>query len=31
VRWDDPTLAVAWPLPPAAMSEQDRAWGALRP
>lgn len=31
VRWDDPTLAVAWPLPPAVMSEQDRAWGTLRP
>ena len=30
VRWDDPTLAVSWPLPPAVMSEQDRAWGALR-
>lgn len=30
VRWDDPTLAIAWPLPPAVMSDQDRAWGPLR-
>jgi dTDP-4-dehydrorhamnose 3,5-epimerase len=30
VRWDDPALGVVWPLPPAVMSEQDRAWGALR-
>ena len=31
VRWDDATLAVAWPLPPSVMSDQDRAWGTLRP
>jgi dTDP-4-dehydrorhamnose 3,5-epimerase len=23
VRWDDPTLAVRWPLPPGPMSERD--------
>jgi dTDP-4-dehydrorhamnose 3,5-epimerase len=30
VRWDDPTLAIAWPLPPEVLSEQDRGWGLLR-
>lgn len=25
VRWDDPTLAIAWPEPPAVISERDRA------
>lgn len=25
-RWDDPAFAIAWPLPPAVMSEKDRAW-----
>src|SRR4051794_2340988 len=25
VRWDDPDLAVDWPLPPAMMSDRDRA------
>jgi dTDP-4-dehydrorhamnose 3,5-epimerase len=29
VRWDDPTLAIEWPLPPAVLSPQDRAWGPL--
>jgi dTDP-4-dehydrorhamnose 3,5-epimerase len=29
VRWDDPTLAIQWPTPPAVMSEQDRKWGLL--
>ena len=24
VRWDDPTLAIAWPLPVAALSDRDR-------
>jgi len=24
VRWDDPTLAIAWPLPVAGLSERDR-------
>ena len=25
VRWDDPQLAVAWPLPPTELSERDRS------
>ncbi len=25
VRWDDPALAIAWPLPPAEISDRDRA------
>ena len=25
VRWDDPRLAVAWPLPPTELSERDRS------
>jgi dTDP-4-dehydrorhamnose 3,5-epimerase len=29
VRWDDPTLAVQWPIPPTVVSEQDRRWGFL--
>ena len=30
VRWDDPTLAIQWPLPPSMLSEQDRRWGLLK-
>jgi dTDP-4-dehydrorhamnose 3,5-epimerase len=26
VRWDDPAFGIRWPLPPAAMSDRDRAW-----
>ena len=29
IRWDDPTLAIRWPLPPAMLSEQDQRWGFL--
>jgi len=29
VRWDDPTLAIAWPVTPAVISERDRTWPAL--
>jgi dTDP-4-dehydrorhamnose 3,5-epimerase len=29
VRWDDPTLAVQWPIPPTVVSDQDRRWGPL--
>ncbi len=25
VRWDDPRLAIAWPVAPAIVSERDRA------
>ncbi|MGE3274319.1 MAG: dTDP-4-dehydrorhamnose 3,5-epimerase [Vicinamibacterales bacterium] len=31
IRWDDPTLAIAWPLAPTGLSDQDRGWGPLRP
>jgi dTDP-4-dehydrorhamnose 3,5-epimerase len=33
VAWDDPELAIPWPLPPALVSDRDRAapsWHALR-
>jgi dTDP-4-dehydrorhamnose 3,5-epimerase len=29
IRWDDPTLAIQWPIPPSVMSDQDRRWGLL--
>ena len=29
LRYDDPTVAIAWPLPPVAVSEQDRRWPFL--
>jgi dTDP-4-dehydrorhamnose 3,5-epimerase len=29
VRWDDPTLNIPWPLPPAAISLQDTRWPSL--
>ena len=29
VRWDDPSLAIAWPIAPAVLSDQDRGWGLL--
>jgi dTDP-4-dehydrorhamnose 3,5-epimerase len=29
IRWDDPTLAVTWPLPPSMLSDQDKRWGFL--
>jgi dTDP-4-dehydrorhamnose 3,5-epimerase len=25
-RWNDPAFAIAWPLPPSAISERDQAW-----
>lgn len=31
VRWDDPTLGIAWPAPPRVVSEQDRSFGFLKP
>ena len=31
LRFDDPTAAIGWPLPPSAMSEQDRKWPHLNP
>jgi dTDP-4-dehydrorhamnose 3,5-epimerase len=29
LRWDDPALGIEWPLPPATVSERDRAWPAF--
>ena len=29
VRWDDPALAIEWPLAPVLISEADRAWPAI--
>jgi dTDP-4-dehydrorhamnose 3,5-epimerase len=29
LRWDDPALAVDWPIPPAIVSEKDAAWPLL--
>jgi dTDP-4-dehydrorhamnose 3,5-epimerase len=29
LRFDDPTVAIRWPLPPTAVSEQDRGWPLL--
>ena len=29
VRWDDPMIGVAWPAPPAVISERDRAYPPL--
>ena len=30
IRWDDPTLAIKWPLPPSRLSDQDKRWGFLK-
>lgn len=30
VRYDDPALAIAWPLPPRDITERDRAWPSIR-
>jgi dTDP-4-dehydrorhamnose 3,5-epimerase len=29
-RYDDPSIAIAWPRPPAVISDRDLAWPALR-
>ena len=31
VRFDDPAFDIAWPLPPAEISEQDRNWPLTQP
>ena len=31
LRYDDPTLRIAWPLPIAEMSPKDAAWELLKP
>ncbi|MEO6607061.1 MAG: dTDP-4-dehydrorhamnose 3,5-epimerase [Aestuariivirga sp.] len=29
LRWDDPALAIQWPIAPTEISEKDRSWSAL--
>ena len=29
LRWDDPALGIAWPVPVAVLSEKDAAWPLL--
>lgn len=31
VRWDDPALALSWPIPVMHLSEKDRSWPDLTP
>jgi len=31
LRFDDPTVGIQWPLPPYAVSDQDRRWPSLEP
>ena len=31
LRWSDPELGIAWPLPVSTISEKDAAWPLLRP
>lgn len=31
LRFDDPTVGIAWPLPPQALSEQDLRWPFFEP
>jgi dTDP-4-dehydrorhamnose 3,5-epimerase len=31
VRFDDPSLAIAWPLPPKNVTERDKRWPLLEP
>lgn len=31
LRFDDPTVAIRWPLPPSAISDQDSLWPYLEP
>lgn len=31
VRWDDPTLQMAWPIPITSLSDKDRSWPDLPP
>jgi dTDP-4-dehydrorhamnose 3,5-epimerase len=31
LRYDDPTVAIEWPLPPRALSDQDLGWPLLEP
>jgi dTDP-4-dehydrorhamnose 3,5-epimerase len=29
IRWDDPKLAISWPLPDPIMSDRDRSYSLL--
>jgi dTDP-4-dehydrorhamnose 3,5-epimerase len=31
LRFDDPSVGIQWPLPPQALSQQDRTWPLLAP
>jgi dTDP-4-dehydrorhamnose 3,5-epimerase len=31
VRWDDPAFAIAWPIPPAVISERDKSYADFQP
>jgi dTDP-4-dehydrorhamnose 3,5-epimerase len=30
LRWDDPAIGIAWPLPVSVISEKDAAWPPIQ-
>jgi dTDP-4-dehydrorhamnose 3,5-epimerase len=30
LKYDDPTVGIEWPLPPVAVSDQDKRWPSLQ-